>query len=227
MHMDLLSIADAAGHLGVSPRRVRSMLADGQLRGERIGGTWLVDPSSIPATPRRAGQPLSPRMAWAFVEVADGRRPEDVSASELWRLRSRWDKLLTEQDPVASLRSLLARRARREVLAAPDPVGVLSDARVAASGRSDRRSGMADSRLAEGYVSTRDVDAVTFDHLLVPARLGESSNAILYVCDSRPRSPVPWLLVAADLADLGPREAQQAMVLIRERGRPANRERQA
>ncbi|MBZ2197372.1 hypothetical protein [Occultella gossypii] len=142
-------------------------------------------------------------------------------------MRSRWDKLLTERDPVASLRSLLARRARREVLTAPDPAGVLSDARVAASGRSDRRSGMADSRLAEGYVSRGDVDAVTFDHLLVPAQLGESGNAILYVCDVRPRAPVPWLLVAADLADLGPREAQQAMVLIREHGRPANRERKA
>lgn len=53
---DLLTTADAAGLLGVSSRRVRQLLACGQLAGRRCGsppGQWLVDPDSINALAAR------------------------------------------------------------------------------------------------------------------------------------------------------------------------------
>ena len=43
-----------------------------------------------------------------------------------------------------------------------------------------------------------DFDAVRRDHLLVPSDHG---NVILHVSAMAPRSPVPVLLLAADLAD--------------------------
>lgn len=221
--MEPVVINDAARHLGVSPQRVRNMLAHGQLRGQRVGGVWLIDPTSIPARGRRAGQPLSQRMAWGLVAVANDSRPPGISPSELTRLRNRWDVLLLEDDPIVSLRSIMKRRAQRHILSASDPAGVLADPRLSASGRSDPRSGMADNRLAEGYIAERELPALTFDHLLVEPSIGDPGNVIIYAAPEQPPTPVPWLLVAADLADLGPREVQQARNLIRSHGRPSRR----
>lgn len=209
-------VNNVARHLGVSPQRVRNMLAHGQLRGQKIGGRWLIDLASLAAVPMRRGQPLSPRSARALVAIADGRSPEELSPSEVSRLRRRWRALLLEPDPLPSLRSLLSRRAQRSQFVGPDAPGLLADPRVVPSGRSDPRSGMADARLAEGYVSIGDLQSLMWDHLLTEPTLGEVPNVILYAAPEPPSNPVPWLLIAADLADLGPREAQQARNLIRE-----------
>lgn len=208
-------VNDVARHLGVSPQRVRSMLARGQLRGQKIGGRWLIDLASLAAVPMRPGQPLSPRTARALVAIADGRSPEELSPSEVSRLRRRWRAILLEPDPLPSLRSLLSRRAQRSQFVGPDAPALLADPRVVPSGRSDPRSGMADARLAEGYVSIGDLQGLVWDHLLTEPALGEVPNVTLYAAAVLPSSPVPWLLTAADLADLGPREAQQARNLIR------------
>lgn len=205
-----------ARHLGVSPQRVRDMLAHGQLRGQKLGGRWLIDLASLAAVPIRSGQPLSPRSARALVAIAEGDSPEDLSPSEVSRLRRRWRALLLEADPLPSLRSLLSRRAQRSQFVGPDAPALLADPRVVPSGRSDPRSGMADARLAEGYVSMHDLQSVVWDHLLAEPDLGEAPNVVLYATPAPPGNPVPWLLIAADLADLGPREAQQARHLLHE-----------
>jgi len=51
-----MSTAEAATVLGVTPRRVVQLLADGTLEGERAGRVWLVDRASVQdhATFRRA-----------------------------------------------------------------------------------------------------------------------------------------------------------------------------
>ncbi|SED73072.1 helix-turn-helix domain-containing protein [Ruania alba] len=218
--MPLLGVDEVAAHLGVSARRVRNMLAHGHLHGRMLGGQWLIDPTSLPAIPRGPGQPLTPRTAWGLVAISHGQHPHDLTPSEISRLRRRWRELVHEGLPLPKLRSLLARRARRLTYAAPDLPGVLDDDRLARSGRSDRRSGMADNRLAEGYVASVDLDNLIIDHLLTPQELGQTGNVVLYVAPHRVQAPVPWLLVAADLADGGPREAQQAAALIRSELQP-------
>ncbi len=47
--MDPVAVAEASNVLGVSPRRVRQMLADGQLAGSRIGRQWLIDRADLDA----------------------------------------------------------------------------------------------------------------------------------------------------------------------------------
>ena len=38
----LLSVTEAAQKLGISVQRVRVLLAQGRLKGKKVGGTWVV-----------------------------------------------------------------------------------------------------------------------------------------------------------------------------------------
>jgi len=87
----MLGVAEAAVELGVSPRRVRQMLASGVLAGERVGRAWVIDSGQlIKVGNRRAevGRPWSPRSAWAVLGLADGEEP-DLSPVERSRARKR------------------------------------------------------------------------------------------------------------------------------------------
>lgn len=211
--MDLISVADVASQLGVSERRVRQMLQANDLSGERVGRQWMVDAASLPDARRRAGQPFSPRIAWALMELAEGHVPGWLGYSELSRLRSRWRNLLEGDDPVDALRSLLSRRARRSRWSAPEPEGLREDAHFIMSGKSDPRAGISAAKFAEGYVHSDDLERVVHRHLLIPARGPE--NVLIRAVDGPVPSPVPWLAVVADLADGSAREKQQAEILFK------------
>lgn len=215
--MSFITVADAASRLGVSPRRVRAMLLSGDLSGERLGRQWTIDASSLRPTARRAGQPFSPRIAWAFIELAEGRVPEWVSPSELSRLRMRWNRFRDRDDAVPALRSVLTRRAESSRWSAPDPAGLLKDPRFLVSGKSDRRAGISAASYAEGYVHAGDRDDLVRTHMLLPARGPE--NVTLRVVDGPVPAPVPWLAVVVDLADGDARDIQQAEILFEKEGR--------
>lgn len=217
--MSMITVATAAERLGVSPRRVRAMLQSGALSGERLGNQWMVDASSVRPSPRRAGQPFSPRIAWGFIELADGRVPNWVSATELSRLRMRWRKLRDRDDAVAVLRSALTRRAEPSRWSAPEPAGLVTDALFVPSGKSDPRAGISATNYAEGYVHRADLDHLIRRHLLLPARGPE--NVLLRVVDGAVPTPTPWLAVVADLADGDARDFQQAEVLFERSARNA------
>ena len=67
---DLLSLADAAVVLGVSPERVRQLVVAGDLPGVRFGNAWAV-PRDAVLTRRhmsgRRGRPLGPRRVWEMI----------------------------------------------------------------------------------------------------------------------------------------------------------------
>jgi len=50
----LLSVTEAAQKLGISVQRVRVLLAQGRLRGKKVGGTWVVQ--SLSYTKIRPGR---------------------------------------------------------------------------------------------------------------------------------------------------------------------------
>lgn len=65
-----ISVADAAMRLGVNERRVRALIAHGQLAAAQIGGRWIVDPRSVEQRRRTelaSGRFFSPRIAWAVI----------------------------------------------------------------------------------------------------------------------------------------------------------------
>ena len=60
--MKLISTAEAAKRLGVTPSRVRAMIARGRLKAMRIGIMWLIDPKDLDAVKdRKVGRPRKAR----------------------------------------------------------------------------------------------------------------------------------------------------------------------
>ena len=208
-----LSVREAANQLSVSPRRVRAMLQDGILRGDQIGGRWLVDASSLNAAGKPSGRPFSERVAWALIDLADGRVPAGALAAGALsvegplagasRLEGRGALPPRCDGPSGGVLALVGTRSCRACSRTSDSLH---------QGKSDPRSGISAGDYAEGYVEDRDFDDLVADHLLVPARGPE--NVVLRQVHRSISAPLPWLAVAADLADGDAREAQQAALLL-------------
>lgn len=87
--MSVVSVAEAAKQLDVSPRRVRQLLAAGRLPGQQLGRTWVIERVSLDELRRAgAGRPWSPRSAWA-VFGSVGRGDSELSPVERSRARRR------------------------------------------------------------------------------------------------------------------------------------------
>ncbi|MEO8697611.1 MAG: helix-turn-helix domain-containing protein [Acidimicrobiales bacterium] len=115
--MARMAVDDAAEQLGVSPRRVRQMLADGVLRGERIGHSWIIDTEAIEVVGARrpgVGRPWSRRSAWALLAVAGGAGDEAQPVE-----RARAKRRLAEVGLVGLVGRLAARAVSRRYYAHP------------------------------------------------------------------------------------------------------------
>jgi len=236
--MGRISVAEAADRLGVGVSRIHQRIGDGSLRAERIGAQWVVDEASLVwvAESRRPGRPLSRRSAWALMVAGMPGQGvmDDLAPSEQIRARQRLCRLLAASEPEAALseaqvqavavllRSLLRNRAERCLYRAapPDLPDLRDDDRVALSGPSHPRSGIASGDLVEGYVAAEDIDKIIDDHLLSAAASDREANVVLRVVSAiawqHLRDAATWLL-AADLADhRRPREEARAAELVRE-----------
>lgn len=207
-----VDVAEAARMMGVSAVRARQLAREGRLRARRVGGRWLIDGTSLPSAPRR-GRPMSPRIAWALVEIGAGGAADWVDPRESYRLRRALDRLVADSEPELLLRSWLASRAERLLLSASEIDVLRTDPRLVMSGLSDGRSGLSAAGDVEAYIRAAEVVSVRRDHLLIEA--GSGANVILHASPVVPDRPVPLLLLAADLADHdGPRELARARQLI-------------
>lgn len=224
-----LSIPELAERLNVNESRARHLVQSGRIRGQRVGGRWLVDEADAaryqPGAP--AGRPLSERNAWLFAFaaaysiLADGDDRRDflckVSPVEKYRLNQRWQRWEEDSFSLYLLRSLLANRADRlEYSASPSDIQVLKeDPRLKPSGVSHPAAGLLANSELEAYVNRDDVDDVARDWFLVEAKPGQRANVVLHVAQDVP-DELPLLVVAADLAERpGAREQQAAQALVR------------
>ena len=204
---------EVAERMGISDRRVRALLAAGQLAGRQVAGRWLVEEADLPRS-QAIDRPRSPRMAWALLGLLSGDEPDDVAPSERVRLRQKRQQLLDDADAPRLLRSWLRRRAERRQLsiAARDLDELRSDARVLLSGISDPRSELSAAGEVELYVARSELEALVRDYLL--SALGRP-NVIVHVTDRTLPVVAPVGLVVADLADLDrPREDKRAVELL-------------
>ena len=122
--MAMLGVSEAAAELGVSPRRVRQMLADGVLVGDRVGRAWVLDSGQLHQAGRRrpeVGRPWSAASAWAVLAMADREKPI-LSPVERSRARKR---LAEGLESVAG--RLGARADRRSFYAHPSVLDRLVD----------------------------------------------------------------------------------------------------
>ncbi|MEI7715969.1 MAG: helix-turn-helix domain-containing protein [Mycobacterium sp.] len=206
-----MSGPEVARYLGVSERRVRAMIAAGQLPAERLMGRWVI-PAEVAASHRSnsAGRPLSEVSAWRVLTClgSDGDGPRLPS-----RLRNRIRSLCMEDDPRWRLRSWLSARGKPVRLWGFTPAlnGLADDERVVVSGDS-LFSELEPSGQARFYAPVGDLDAVIGRYGLRMTENGSRlPNALIWAVsdlDAVPRDPgndhaVAELVSAIDLLDSG------------------------
>lgn len=228
-----VSVAEAAGRLGVGVPRIHQRIADGSVRAERIGSQWVVDELSLLRVAERKspGRPLSARSAWALVALAEGDEEAlaDLAPVERGRAKGRLAQLFVHvarpyksekqvRQIAVVLRSCFRNRARRELrkAASADLAGLQRDARWVSLGLSVAASGIGAADIAEGYVGESDAQQLSDHFLLAPAE--QDANVVLHVFpDGQHPYPESPLLLAADLAEhRGPREELRAVELLDE-----------
>lgn len=206
--MSFLSSEEAARVLGVRPDRVRTMLRTGSLRGELVGGRWLVPRAAVEdrlARRPRPGRPMSATIARAMVDLVGQHLGEEPGTA--WtvipqphqsRLRRRWEQLLDDAHPAELLRSWLPHRCHAERFdITGDPREMFNDPRLHPGGAAHPALGLAGGSLVEPHVAEVDRADVVAEHLLVP----RADGAVLL--RSEPVVRVDLAACLVDIADLG------------------------
>lgn len=222
----VLSIPDLAKRLNVHESRARHLVHSGRIRGQRVGGRWIVDEADAaqfrPGKP--AGRPLSERSAWQLMSsLWDDSRNHPFagylqpSPVEKHRLKERISRLLDSPGSLDLLLAWLANRAEKfEFSSSPaDIAGLREDRRIHISGVSHPRSGLLANSELEAYVRSDDLHGIAKDWFLVSPAPGKRPNVILRAAEHIP-DELPPLAVAADLAERpGVREQQAAREILR------------
>lgn len=92
---EVLSVDEAARRLAISPSRVRALLASGELDGQKLAGTWMVDAGSVRRRGRTtvsAGRRLTTENVWAALLLASGEEADWLAPGERYRLLGLLDR---------------------------------------------------------------------------------------------------------------------------------------
>jgi len=220
--MSKVGVAEAAEELGVSPRRVRQMLAHGLLRGERVGRAWVIDRSALRQIGDRrpeVGRPWRSASAWALLALANG---EDIAVSASERSRAR---LRLESGLARSVGRLSARAQRRDFYAHPAVVRRLADSsdvvRSGVSAASEYDLDVVASDLFEGYVRASVAPALIERFALEQG--AERPTVIMRVVEDDvwpfgdDQAVVPLPVVAVDLLEAEDGRSRRAGAALLER----------
>lgn len=210
-----LTTREAAARLGVSQARVRALINSGGLTARRVGTLCLIDSASVEhqrglTTAGATGRAMSPRIAWAAADLADGGPAAWLSATERSRLRRRLSST-TEVDVVRRWMSRRATSIHRYKVGPKDLTALLTDSRVVRTGISaveSYRLGLGTGGTADVYVSSEDLGQLVRGYVLLSTGRG---NLTVRVDDDGlcrvaarmidGRLVVPRLIAGTDLAD--------------------------
>lgn len=221
-----LSIPELAKRLNVNESRARQLVYSGRIRGQRVGGRWIIDEADAAQyrQGKPAGRPLSERSAWQLVSCFWEDNPRhslphhfEPSPVEKHRLKDRINRLQDSPDSLMLLAAWLASRAEKfEFSSSPDDIAELrEDKRIHLSGVSHPRSGLLANSEVEAYVRRDELKDIVKDWFLVEPFPGKRPNVILRAAEHIP-DELPPLAVAADLAERpGVREQQAARDILR------------
>ena len=183
---DALPVADAARFLGLSPQRVRALVAEGNLPGRKVAGRWLVERSAVERRlhdPKLSGRPYSSAHAWGLIALAEGEPAAWLDASSRSRLR----RLLREHE-LRDILPALVRRGRRLKLRAhasdlPRIEAELDVVRSGVSAAVEHGLEIVAPGVLEAYLPARRLSQLERRYRLKPSA---NANVILHVVDG------PW-----------------------------------
>lgn len=223
-----VDVLEAARRLGLSQRRVRRLIASGDLPAARIAGRYAIEDDTLDALADRvrpvAVRGFSRRIAWAAAALVDGVEPNWVSASELSRLRRRLSQAGSEPD---AWRTRLKARAVATLTYRVAPGNVR---RLLSGGSVTTRSGasahnlVTDRQLAAPIAQVwlahhRDLPVVEIEYGMLASPAGNVMVRIAEVegqTSTGPGGDTYRLIVAADLLDSGDaRERRAGRELLR------------
>jgi excisionase family DNA binding protein len=219
--MSVVGVADAAEELEVSPRRVRQLLASGQLSGQRLGRSWAIERAEVERLRRNeVGRPWSALSAWAVLDLAGEGNP-DLSPVD----RSRARKRLAEHGLSDLVGQLRARADRRQMYAHPSALERVVHAadvvRGGVSGASEHEADLIARDFAEIYVRASQMSDLVDRYALDDD--SDRPNLIVRVVDDEvwPFDPdvkvAHWPVVAVDLLDAADERSRRAGLDLIER----------
>lgn len=218
---EFMSSSEVAQALGVSERRARAMIADGQFPAQRMLGRWAVPASAVVShRPVSSGRPLSSSSAWSVLGHLVAGQPLPS------RLNYRVGSLRSEDDPLPRVRGWMARRGKPVRVWAFGPAleELRDDDRVVVSG--DRAvSDLESSGPLSVYAADGDVEDLKADYGLREVRGDRLSNAVIWAVpnlkdvprDEANQHHVAPVVAALDLLEEGdPRAQAAALGIIRD-----------
>lgn len=210
VHMDgVMSAPEVGKFLGVSERRVRAMIADGQLPAERIMGRWAISAQAVASYHAKpAGRPLAEQSAWVVLQCFAGHQAP-MSA----RLRNRVAHgLAGNPEPHRQLHAWMAARGKliRAWAFKPAMDRLLDDERVVVSG-DHAVDQLEPSGVLRIYINAADADIVLIDHGVKKVHGDRIPNIIIWAVNHLadvPRQPDNYraaadIVTALDLLDDG------------------------
>lgn len=225
-----IAVPEAASILGLSPNRVRALVARGQLPASKLGGRWLVARAAVEARKRQevsAGRPFAPHNAWALLLLASDEGVEGIDPS----VRSRLRRAL-RLEGLGKLGPRLFRRAEIRLLDAhPGEIAyLLEDSKLVRSGVSaaaEHGLDLVSGQEVDGYLRAGALEGFASSHALSSA--GPAGNVRLRLVPDESwrffagRSIAPLAAVALDLSeDPDPRSARAGRAALRDLDRDRN-----
>lgn len=218
--MDVMTLADAAKRLGVSPRQAQRLAATGVLT--RAAGTAVTSQSVVTALASRPERSRltrawSAQTAWAALALLAGRDDlaRGIGQAQLSRLRAR----LRDATPESLASSLRMRASVHRYEAHPSALARLAP-EVTVTGKGDDEGTLAPRSTpgVDGYLTTADVARLIADFALAPA-VG-TPNVVLRATDYAHVNAIAAsgaALLGADLAEsVDPRERTEGLRLLAE-----------
>ena len=212
----------ASGILGVSPREVRRLAAEGRIQGSRyMGRTLVLDAAEVHRLARgwrRPGRPWSERVAWAALNVLSGKEARWLSSAERTRLMHRLRRITPEElEHLAMHRAWVRRfRGRESVLddlesyIVPTGGSALDDAQL-------RLLGLAGAtRRLDGYVPLSELEVLQEKFGLVEDPSGNVTLRGVSIEDAFEDGTTPRAAVFLDLA--GSLDTRERVAGLREAG---------
>jgi len=166
--MALVTVSEAARHLGVSTRQVNNLVRSGAIKQPARG---VIDDISLERVkalqPNGHGRAWEGPTAWAAVELLNGGDAQWLGPTQRSRLRSRLRSLSAEQ---------LVGRARNRAVATtyrahPSALASLRD-RIVIASTPDDGFGLAGTSAVGGYIAAGSLDATVHHFGLIPDESG-------------------------------------------------------